>query len=108
MAGPRGEIARMLAPQAQDLTLLKPRHSAFFGTPLDLLLREMQAKELVIVGLAADMCVQFTAVDAYMHGYSAWVPADCTAAESEAAKQGALDHMASVMRCSVRRAVRAR
>jgi nicotinamidase-related amidase len=108
MAGPRGEIARMLAPQAQDLTLLKPRHSAFFGTPLDLLLREMQAKELVIVGLAADMCVQFTAVDAYMHGYTAWVPADCTAAESEAAKQGALDHMASVMRSSVRRAVRAR
>ena len=39
--GPRGQIARLLAPAPQDLTILKPRHSAFFATPLDLLLREM-------------------------------------------------------------------
>ena len=100
LPGPRGEIARLLTPAPQDLTILKPRHSAFFATPLDLLLREMQAKELVIVGLAADMCVQLTAVEAYMHGYSAWVPADCTAAETTQAKRQALEHMARVMKCS--------
>lgn len=100
--GPRGQIARLLAPAPQDLTILKPRHSAFFATPLDLLLREMQAKELVIVGLAADMCVQLTTVEAYMHGYSAWVPADCTAAETPDAKRRALKHMATVMKCTTR------
>ncbi len=102
LPGPRGEIARLLAPAPDDLTVLKPRHSAFFATPLDLLLREMRARELVIGGLAADMCVQFTTVDAYMHGYSAWVPSDCTAAESDEAKRRALRHMATVMKCSVR------
>lgn len=103
LEGPRGEIARLLAPAPADLTILKPRHSAFFATPLDLLLRELQARQLVIVGLATDMCVQLTTVEAYMHGYSAWVPADCTAAESADAESHALRHMETVMKCSVRR-----
>src|SRR5687767_760214 len=51
-----GKIARLLAPRATDLTLLKPRHSAFYGSPLELLLAEMQARELVLCGLATDMC----------------------------------------------------
>jgi nicotinamidase-related amidase len=101
LPGPRGQIARLLAPAPQDLTILKPRHSAFFATPLDLLLREMGARQLIIVGLATDMCVQLTTMEAYMHGYSAWVPSDCTAAESPQAKQGALRHMAKVMKCAV-------
>lgn len=102
LPGARGQIARLLAPAPQDLTILKPRHSAFFATPLDLLLREMQASEIVLVGLATDMCVQLSTAEAYMHGYSAWVPADCTAAETPEAKRHALRHMATVMKCSVR------
>lgn len=47
------------------------------------------------------MCVQLTAVEAYMHGYSAWVPSDCTAAETPRAKREALNHMATVLKCSV-------
>lgn len=108
LPGPRGEIAQLMSPLENDLTVLKPGHSAFFATPLDLLLREMGAKELAIVGLTADMCVQFSTLDAYMHGYRAWVPSDCTAAESEPAKRRALAHMATVMRCSVRKACRSR
>ncbi|WP_326540462.1 isochorismatase family cysteine hydrolase [Pseudorhodoferax sp.] len=105
LPGVRGQIARLLAPAPQDLTILKPRHSAFFATPLDLLLREMRAKELVVVGLAADMCVQLTTAEAYMHGYSAWVPSDCTAAESPDAKRRALKHMATVMKCRTQSSV---
>jgi nicotinamidase-related amidase len=101
LPGAAGEVATMLAPAKGDLTILKPRHSAFFASPLDLLLREMGARELIIVGLATDMCVQLTAVEAYMHGYSAWVPSDCTAAETAKAKRQALDHMASVLKCCV-------
>ena len=76
MEGPAGEIARLLYPQAEDLTILKPRHSAFFASPLDLLLTEMQAQQLVICGLATDICVQLTAMDAFLREYQAWVPAD--------------------------------
>ena len=99
MEGPPGEIARLLYPQAEDLTILKPRHSAFYASPLELLLTEMQARELVICGLATDMCVQLTAGDAFLREYKAWVPADCTAAESPEAKATSLAYMADVLKC---------
>lgn len=102
LGGAPGEIARLLYPQASDITILKPRHSAFYASPLELLLAEMQAKELVICGVATDMCVQITAGDAFLREYPCWVPADCTAAESRPAKKASLAYMASVLKCDVR------
>lgn len=102
MEGPPAEIARLVYPQAGDLTILKPRHSAFYASPLELLLAEMQARELVICGLATDMCVQLTAGDAFLREFTTWVPADCTAAESTAAKAASLEYMASVLKCDTR------
>lgn len=100
--GPAGEIARLLYPQADDITILKPRHSAFYASALELLLTEMGARELVICGLATDMCVQLTAGDAFLREFKVWVPADCTAAETEEEKAAALAYMASVLKCDVR------
>jgi nicotinamidase-related amidase len=100
--GVPGEIARLLYPQAQDITILKPRHSAFYASPLELLLTEMGAKELVICGLATDMCVQLTAGDAFLREYPCWVPADCNAAESAGLKKASLAFMESVLKCDVR------
>ncbi len=60
LPGARGEIATLLAPEEHDLSVLKPRHSAFHSTPLDHLLHELKARELVVVGLATDMCVHLT------------------------------------------------
>lgn len=98
-----GEIARLLAPRATDLTLLKPRHSAFYGSPLELLLKEMGTRELILAGLAADMCVQMTAADAFLRGFEGvWVPSDCTAAETADAKAASLKYMRDVLKCDVR------
>lgn len=102
MEGPPGEIARLLYPQAEDITILKPRHSAFYASPLELLLTEMEAKELVICGLASDMCVQLTAAEAFLREYPCWVPADCHAAESDEAREAAVAYMESVLKCDVR------
>jgi nicotinamidase-related amidase len=99
MRGPAGALVRRLAPAPGDLTVLKPRHSAFHQTPLDLLLTQMGVRELVITGVATDLCVQFSAMDAFVRGYRLWVPQDCTAAESAARKQAALDWMARALRC---------
>ena len=104
--GASGEIARLLYPQAQDLTILKPRHSAFYGSPLELLLTEMQARELVICGLATDMCVQMTAADAFLREFKTWVPADCTAAESPKAKADSLAYMAAILKCETAPSIR--
>lgn len=102
LPGQRGALARLLAPGPHDLTVLKPRHSAFFATPLDMLLRDMGVHNLVVTGLATDMCVHFTAVDAFMRGYRLWVPSDCVAAETPAAQQAALQHMEHTLRCCTR------
>lgn len=102
-AGISGDIARLLAPRATDLTLLKPRHSAFFASPLELLLDEMQARELILCGLATDMCVQMTAADAFLRNYEkVWVPSDCTAAETPKEKAASLEYMRKVLKCEVR------
>lgn len=97
-------IARLLKPRREDFTILKPRHSAFYATPLALLLSQLRCKRLIVAGLATDNCVLFTAMDAYIHGYALWVPQDCTAAESVDAKHGALAHMKRVLKAQTRSA----
>jgi nicotinamidase-related amidase len=101
--GVAAQIAQLLAPAPADLVMLKPRHSAFYATPLDLVLTQVQAKQLVIGGLAADICVQLSAMDAVLRGYQVVVPSDCTAAETPAAKAQALAYMKRVLKADVRR-----
>ena len=107
LGGAAGRIAQWLRPRRHDLQVLKPRHSAFYSTPLDLLLRQLRCKRLVITGIAADNCVLFTAMDAYVRGYSLWVPADCVAAESDDDKDAALRQMQRVLKASVRASAKA-
>jgi nicotinamidase-related amidase len=98
-----GEIARLLAPRPTDITLLKPRHSAFYCTALELLLKEMGARDLILAGLSTDMCVQMTAADAFLRGFEGvWVPADCTAAETPQAKAASIKYMKEILKCDVR------
>lgn len=92
--GVRGEpIARMLEPAASDYFILKPRHSAFFLTPLEYLLDHLEVEELIVAGLATDQCVQVTAADAHMRGYRVTVPRDCSAAETEERHRRAMEWM---------------
>ncbi|MBW8894534.1 MAG: cysteine hydrolase, partial [Burkholderiales bacterium] len=81
---------------------LKPRHSAFYATPLDLLLEQLRCKRLIVTGIAADNCVLFSAMDAYLRGYSVWIPVDCVAAESADARGRALEQMARVLKADIR------
>lgn len=102
LPGPRGEISTLLAPGEEDLTLLKPLHSAFHSTPLDHLLHQLKARQVIVAGLATDMCVHLTAMDAYMRGFKVWVPNDCTAAETAEFKSASLAQMSRVFKCSIR------
>ncbi len=97
-----GRIARLLRPKRGDLTVLKPMHSAFFGTPLDIVLDKMGARSLILAGLATDICVQLTAGDALLRGFRTHVPEDCTAAESEGKKATSLAYMRDILKCDTR------
>ena len=82
--GARGaRVARALRPHRADYFVLKPRHSAFFATPLPPLLEHLGVERLVLTGMATNMCVVATAHDAKMHGYPIVVLSDCCAAESD-------------------------
>jgi len=81
--GVRGEpIAKLLAPEQSDYFVLKPKHSAFFATTLDTLLKYLEVETLILAGIATDMCVLFTASDAHMRDFHLFVPNDCSAAET--------------------------
>jgi nicotinamidase-related amidase len=86
-------VTRLLVPGERDIFVLKPRHSAFYCTALEVLLARIKARTLVLVGFATNICVLFTANDAKMRGYSVVVPADCTASNSEELTQQALAQM---------------
>lgn len=100
--GASAALARLLRPQRRDLTLLKPMHSAFFGTPLDILLDQIGARSVVLAGLATDICIQLTSADAFLRGLKVHAPENCTAAESSAKKAAALAYMRDVLKCDTR------
>lgn len=91
------ELARLLKPEDDDLSVLKPRHSAFYGTPLEFLLDELGIGRLVIVGLVTEMCVLFTAHDAYVRKFDLWVPEDCVASVDAAVHARTLQHLSEVL-----------
>jgi nicotinamidase-related amidase len=96
-----GPIAQLLAPQERDYFVLKPKHSGFFSTSLEVLLRYLGARALIIAGFATNICVLFTANDAYMRDYSLAIPGDCSAAESEQAHTQTLELMRTTLKADI-------
>ena len=84
-----------------DFYILKPFHSGFFRTGLEVLLQRIGARTLVLTGFAGDICVLFTANDAHMRGFDLLVPADCVASERGADNTHALDQMARLLKADV-------
>jgi nicotinamidase-related amidase len=95
--GVRGRpITELLRPDEDDYFVLKPKHSGFHSTTLDLLLTHLGTQTLVLSGVAGNFCVLFTAHDAYMRDFRIVAPSDCIASETEAENRYALEHMAKV------------
>jgi nicotinamidase-related amidase len=103
-AGSRGaEISRMLRPAEPDYFVLKPKHSGFYATTLEVLLKYLQIETLIVTGIAANICVLFTANDAYMRDYNILVPEDCVAANTAEEKEYSLRQIKNVLKGDVRR-----
>jgi nicotinamidase-related amidase len=78
--GVRGEpVVELLQPDEHDYFVLKPKHSGFYSTALDVLLEYLGANTLILTGIAANICVLFTANDAYMRDFNLFIPQDCVA-----------------------------
>ena len=82
--------------------MLKPKHSGFYATPLELLLRYLGVRRVIITGIAGDNCVLFTAADAYMRELDVAVPCDCTVSLDADRNRSALEHMRVTLKADTR------
>lgn len=95
-------LAEQLRPEPDDYFVLKPKHSGFYATTLDLLLRYLHVTTVILTGLTGDICVLFTANDAYMRDFRLVVPADCVASQDAEENRHALRHMRRVLKADIR------
>lgn len=94
-------IVELLRPKESDYFVLKPKHSGFFSTTLDTLLEYLGVRTVILAGIAANICVLFTANDAYMRDLRIIVPADCVAANSKELNDYAIKQMETVLKADV-------
>jgi nicotinamidase-related amidase len=77
---PGREFARALSPSPDDYVILKPKHSMFLGTPLDLVLESIGAHTVIMAGVTTNSCVLISAGELFVRGYRLVVPRDCVQA----------------------------
>lgn len=93
---PARQMVRQVLPDPEDYLVLKPKHSAFYATPLDTLLQYMEVKTLILSGISSNSCVLLTASDAYVRDYKLFIPSDCVAGQNTEQHNKSLD----LMRCN--------
>lgn len=94
-------VINELMPDEHDYFLMKPKHSAFFQTPLQSLLHDLGKTHLMMAGIAGDICILFTAKDAYMYQFDMHIPKNCMASEGKDNNDYALYLMKSVMKANI-------
>ncbi|MHB8954439.1 MAG: cysteine hydrolase family protein [Pirellulaceae bacterium] len=98
---PGKKLVQLLQPDKEDYFVLKPAHSGFYSTTLEILLKHLDATTLIITGIATNICVLFTANDAFLRGYRVCVPRDCVAANSDELTRTALEQMRTVLKAEI-------
>jgi nicotinamidase-related amidase len=96
LAGPGGDELAQVAPRDDDAFIVKPRYSAFDLTPLELVLSDLDAERILLIGMATEMCVAQTAIDARERGYKVTVIIDACASVDPELEQTALRYLADV------------
>jgi nicotinamidase-related amidase len=100
-ARPGASLVEQLAPAPDDEIILKPRHSAFYGTPLEDLLGDRKIDTLIVSGVSAESCVWMTACDAHTRGFRLVVPADTMAGVTARALRATLTGLEEVLSARV-------
>ena len=97
-SSPGRHVAQRLRPSPRDYFVLKPKHSGFFDTTLETLLRSLKTRRLVLSGIAGNICVLFTANDAHMRNFRLYAPSDCIVSNTLADNSYALRHIETVLK----------
>ena len=90
---PARDLLLSVAPEHDDYFVLKPKHSAFYETPLESLLEDLKVRRLILCGIAGDGCIHSTATDAHIREFEVIVVRDGTASQTAARNRNALRHL---------------
>jgi nicotinamidase-related amidase len=96
-------FVRPLLPDSEDYFILKPMHSAFYMTPLEVLLQHLQVEALILSGLTSNICITVTAHDANMRGFDIYIPPDCSCARNAEEHNNALAQLEATAGANLRR-----
>jgi nicotinamidase-related amidase len=105
---PGRTVSRRLRPTNRDYFVLKPKHSGFYDTTLDTLLKDLKVQRVILAGIAGNICVLFTANDAYMRGFRLYAPADCIVSNTSEDNAQALRQIAMVMKGQIQQSTQLR
>ncbi len=95
------ELVQPILPPSDAAFVTKARHSIFYETPLDYLLRNKEIERLMLVGQVTEQCILYSALDAYVRHYQVTVPCDAVAHIHPDLAQAALRMMKSNMRAEI-------
>jgi nicotinamidase-related amidase len=97
-SSPGRRVSQRLRPTARDYFVLKPKHSGFFDTTLDTLLKTLRIRRVILTGIAGNICVLFTANDAYMRDLKIFAPTDCIVSNTATDNDHALRQIQIVLK----------
>jgi nicotinamidase-related amidase len=101
LSGPHRALVEPLRPRPETAFVVKARHSIFYETPLEYLLRQAEVERVVLVGQATEQCILYSALDAYIRHFSVAVPRDAVAHIHEHLAECALEMMERNMSAEV-------
>jgi nicotinamidase-related amidase len=101
LAGPHAELVEPIVP-ADDLPfIIKARHSIFYGTQVEYMLRQEEIERIVLVGQVTEQCILYSALDAYVRHFEVAVPPDAVAHIHGGLADAALKMMETNMRAEL-------
>jgi len=100
-AGAHADLIEPIVPAEDTSFVVKARHSAFYETPLEYLLRQGEITRLVLIGQVTEQCILYSALDAYIRHFEVVVPPDAVAAIRPELHEAALEMMRLNMDASI-------
>jgi nicotinamidase-related amidase len=101
MRGAHPELVEPILPPEGMPFVVKARHSAFYQTQLEYLLRQEGIERLILAGQVTEQCILYSALDAYVRHFEVVIPRDAVAHIHEDLAEAALRMMAVNMRAQV-------
>ncbi len=101
LSGAAPRLVEPILPEHQVPFVLKARHSIFYQTPLEYMLRQADVDRVVLAGQVTEQCVLYSALDAYVRHFQVVLPRDAVAHIHEDLAEAALQMMETNMRAEI-------